>query len=221
MGRWMQISVLGAVVVGGGGGSIAALLVSRAASGNPPAAPAVDPPRPPASPPVVTELPDPQRLLAAAMTTVLTRAAAWARDHAGEPCPELAELDVAAPDPWGHPLQLTCAAQPADQMIGAISAGPDGIAGNSDDVVSWQLGPEVTEPVRGPRWVQAKADARPKPSRHHRDGTSAAGSTGPVTHPPGFMSIAPTTPPVDAGAATAAPPPDAGGDDIPAHRSRR
>jgi hypothetical protein len=265
MGRWMQISVLGAVVVGGGGGSIAALLVTPASSGGSSAAPASAAPASAApaidergrssrgiglgsgaeangargsdspragSAPVITELPpepvapDPVRLLTASMATVLTRAAAWARDHAGAPCPDLAALEVTATDPWGHPLQLTCAAQPDDQMMGAISAGPDGIPGNSDDVASWQLGPEVTEPVRGARWAQGKANARPKPPRHHRDGTAATDSIGPVTHPPGFMSTVrpPSAPPADAGSAaptTVAPPPDAGGDDIPAHRSRR
>jgi hypothetical protein len=180
------------------------------------------------------------------MTTVLTRFTAWARDHAGEPCPDLAALDVAAPDPWGRPLELTCSAQPADQMIGAVSAGPDGVAGNADDVVSWALGHEVTELVRGARWQPPKTlGTRSRPPRHRKDGSGATAS-GPVRHPSGSETLssiatagsstavgttgavtsshpgsgsgsAATTPPVK----PSAPASDAGTDDIPARRSPR
>jgi len=61
----------------------------------------------------------------------------------------------------GHPIEITCTDQPADQMIGAVSVGPDGARGTADDVGSWQLGREVTDVVRGARWVAAP----PKPER--------------------------------------------------------
>jgi hypothetical protein len=61
---------------------------------------------------------------------------------------------------------MTCTDQPANQTIGAISAGPDGTLGTADDVASWQLGREVTELVRGPRWVAAERPAvRPRPPK--------------------------------------------------------
>ena len=82
------------------------------------------------------------------------------------PCPSGHELaSFASPstvgmiDPWGHEIVVTCTAQPADQIVGAISAGPDGVVGSADDVVSWQLGPDVTEPIRGPRWAPAPEPA--------------------------------------------------------------
>ena len=50
-------------------------------------------------------------------------------------------------------MTVTCTDQPQQQVIGLVSAGPDGIAGNRDDVQSWMLGDEVTELLAGPRWV--------------------------------------------------------------------
>jgi hypothetical protein len=247
----MQFAVLGAAVVGCGGGGIAALLVSTSpdmSSPRPPigiasAAPGSVPPA--SSRPIVTELPDPtspdpRLVLATSMTTVLARFTVWARDHAGEPCPDIAALDVAGSDPWGHALELTCTAQPGDQMIGVISAGPDGIAGTHDDVVSWALGHEVTEPVRGARWKPSKTmGTRSRPPRHRKDGSGATGS-GPVTHPsePEALSLtpssiatrpspatsgAPTPPPASPPAPVkpSAPASDVGTDDIPARRSPR
>lgn len=55
-------------------------------------------------------------------------------------------------DSWGHPLAMTCTDQPGDQIVGAISGGPDGKLGTADDIASWQLGRDVTDLVRGGRW---------------------------------------------------------------------
>jgi hypothetical protein len=56
---------------------------------------------------------------------------------------------------------LTCTDQPGDQLIGTISDGPDGAPGTADDIASWQLGRDVTELVRGSRWVAAAAPPSP------------------------------------------------------------
>src|SRR5262249_58622031 len=79
----------------------------------------------------------------------------WAARHAGDGCPEAATLaklvDGGVDDPWGRPLAITCTDQPADQIIGVVSAGPDGVAGTRDDVESWTLGADVIDPIPGPR----------------------------------------------------------------------
>jgi hypothetical protein len=228
MGRGMQIAVFVAAVTGSVGGGLAALLASAGPL----------PPRPttvaaPTAPPVaagsalapvaaaVAPPADPRIALVASMKLVLTRVAGWARDHAGEPCPDLAALGVVAPDPWGHPLELTCSDQPADQIVGAVSAGPDGIAGSDDDIASWALGSEVTALVRGARWKPLAA-TRTRPGRHRRD--VATTSTAPVTRPaepvrplpPVTTTIA--APTAAAPAASIARPDPAVGDDIPTRR---
>jgi hypothetical protein len=78
----------------------------------------------------------------------------WAKDHAGAPCPTSAELGGGL-DPWGHAYALTCTEQPADQVIGIRSVGPDGAQGTDDDLASWTLDREVTALVRGTRWTVA------------------------------------------------------------------
>lgn len=97
------------------------------------------------------------------MAAVLGRFAAWAAAHRGAPCPDLAELgtETELSDPWGHRFALTCTGQPEDQIIGLISAGPDGTAGTADDVASWQLGRELTDRIRGPRWIAVTRIADP------------------------------------------------------------
>jgi hypothetical protein len=179
-GAW--IAVLGVVVVGGG---VAAVAVTRgdgtpgpitpAASpaadpvGKPAPPPAVAPvtaPAVPASPPApVAKPPDPNAALATAMKSVLTRFVAWSHDHAGAPCPGAAALGPAVQDPWGHPIELTCTDQPANQIIGAISAGPDGAPGTPDDLGSWQLGRDVSDVVHGARWVAAAPVPPVKPAK--------------------------------------------------------
>jgi serine/threonine-protein kinase len=91
----------------------------------------------------------------------------WSASHKGAPCPSVKELEPVVgaaklQDSWGRPVTVTCTDQPAQQIIGIVSAGPDGVAGNRDDVASWTLGDEVTELLAGPRWV-GKA-VRPKPA---------------------------------------------------------
>jgi tRNA A-37 threonylcarbamoyl transferase component Bud32 len=121
-----------------------------AVSGAP--SPAVSAESPPSPAP---RAPDPNAEVAAPAKDVMTRFVAWSRDHQGAPCPDIAALSDPPRDPWGHAFRLTCTDQPGDQIIGAISAGPDGTPGTTDDIASWQLGRDVTDSVRGARWVAA------------------------------------------------------------------
>ena len=146
----------------------------------PAVAPAVTPPAvtPPAvtpavvTPAVVTppEPADPSVALAAQMKTVLTSFLAWSQRHAGASCPRSSALGPAVQDPWGHAIEITCTDQPANQIVGAVSAGPDGARGTPDDVGSWQLGRDVSDAVHGPRWVSARSSSSsatrpPKPPK--------------------------------------------------------
>jgi serine/threonine-protein kinase len=106
--------------------------------------------------------------VAARTKDVLSLFVAWSRKHQGAPCPEITELVDAPRDPWAHVFRLTCAEQPADQIIGVISAGLDGTPSTADDIASWQLGREVTDCVRGTRWAAA-ALAPSKPLRIKRE----------------------------------------------------
>jgi len=99
--------------------------------------------------------------LAASMQRALTIVIAWSRTHAGAPCPTFAALGPAVNDPWGNPLEITCTDQPASQIVGVISAGPDGALGTQDDVGSWQLGRDITDIVRGARWTAGAASPPP------------------------------------------------------------
>lgn len=89
----------------------------------------------------------------------LGRFVRWSHRHAGARCPDAAALG-ARPDPWGHALLITCTDQPADQIAGVVSAGPDGVAGTRDDIESWTLGDAVTDPVRGARWRSSRTAGR-------------------------------------------------------------
>lgn len=105
------------------------------------------------------------------MKTILAGFAGWSHEHPGAPCPKASALASVVVDPWGNPIEVTCTDQPANQMIGAISLGPDGKPGTSDDIGSWQLGPAVTGAVRGARWVAAPPKP-PKPAvrpKHDED----------------------------------------------------
>lgn len=167
MGREMLMAVFGAVVVGSVGGGLAAWL---SPSGSPAARSPAPPgsasragqPAHPAHP--VAPPPDPHALLARQMRAVLTRFAEWSRGHAGAPCPDAGALGMIVLDPWGHAIELTCTDQPAGQSAGAISAGPEGIAGSADDVASWTLGREVTDLVRGARWTSPPAAVATPPA---------------------------------------------------------
>jgi hypothetical protein len=107
----------------------------------------------------------------------------WSRAHAGARCPDAAALGVAVLDPWGQPLRIVCADQPADQIAGVLSFGPDGVPGTGDDVLSWTLGSGVTDLVRGPRWGSTRhatmrpgAATRPTDPSMRPPGNAGAGS---------------------------------------------
>jgi serine/threonine-protein kinase len=116
---------------------------------------AVPPPPPPKEP-------EPKAQVAARMKDVMTRFAAWSRDHRGASCPDVTALGDPPDDPWGHAFRLTCTAQPDDQIVGVISAGPDGAPDTADDLASWALGRDVSELVHGPRWSASRAEAKPR-----------------------------------------------------------
>jgi hypothetical protein len=177
-------------------------------------------------------------VLVVQMQAVLARVAEWLRSHPGAPCPDAALLGIAALDPWGRPIELTCTDQPGDQIMGAISAGPDGIPGNNDDVKSWNLGPGVTQLVQGTRWKSTPLATKPPSAKRRRDASStsdriltiprtASAKPASTAHP---ERAAPPTAPATTlpGAAAASPPaakpsiappaPIDAGDDIPTRR---
>ena len=136
----------------------------------PVAAPVVAPPvaAPVVAPPPAPPPPDPAVELAERMKIQLGRFTEWAHDHEHAACPTSADLGAPVLDPWQHPLAITCTDQPANQIIGVVSSGPDGIAGNADDIGSWQLRRDVTDLVRGARWTAKPVPApAPTPPRPH------------------------------------------------------
>ena len=116
---------------------------------------AAAPPAPASTPAPVAPAPDPAITLASQMKAALAAFVTWSRTHAGDPCPPISALGDIPADPWGTPLTLTCTDQPANQVAGVISAGPDATLGTPDDRGSWQLAQDVTELVHGPRWAAA------------------------------------------------------------------
>jgi hypothetical protein len=123
--------------------------------------------------------------LVAQIKDALRRFVAWSHAHPGARCPDAAALGAAL-DPWGQPLRIVCSDQPADQVAGVLSYGPDGEPGTRDDVVSWALGADVTDLARGPRWSASRGmataagtggrhgGARPRPATVHRPSRPAA-----------------------------------------------
>jgi hypothetical protein len=243
----MQLAVVGAVIIGGVGGGLAALVASSAPSASvvyeADRAPATSAPRTPpagivapasvasavlqpaaAQPTILTTPPEatPQLMVATAMTAVLTRFASWARNHAGDPCPDMSELGITALDPWRRAIELTCSDQPAGQMIGAISAGPDGIIGNDDDIASWALGREVTEVVRGARWQSLQPSVtRSRSIQRRKEGSPAAPAPQPGEPASPSSTPAASTPssmPAIPAVRSATTRPADPGDDIPARR---
>jgi hypothetical protein len=212
MGRGMTIAVLCAAGVGSVGGGLLALQVSPESSSTQSAARSIGDhattlaasPKPPVTAQPITPS-DPHAALVAQIQAVLRRVPEWTRTHPRAACPDVATLGVTAIDPWGREIELTCTDQPADQILGAISAGPDGIRGNLDDVESWNLGPTVTQLVQGRRWTSPSTAATPplatKPARSKRRNDSSSnsdrGSTQGVASTPGATSTA--APPIDAG----------------------
>jgi serine/threonine-protein kinase len=189
--RGLVIGAVVAVVVIGGG--VAAFTSTRSdgpvsnapgkgepAAGSAIAAKPMPVPVPPPAPeplaptqPAPPAAPDPDAALAKQMKVALSGFVAWSHSHPGAPCPVASALGEPVEDPWGHPLELTCTDQPANQIAGAISAGPDGELGTADDIGSWQLAREVTEAIRGPRWVATRPavtiEAKPaRPSKPNR-----------------------------------------------------
>jgi len=168
-GAAVLVAVVAIAVVGGGKPEGA----RTAANTTPPpvaadAAVAVTPPVKPADPPVqpIDPQPDSRADMIKRVTTVAAGFVKWSAKHKDAACPQAKELAFFVggasrlQDSWGHPLAVTCSDQPAQQMIGIVSAGPDGIAGNKDDMQSWLLGDEVTDLLAGPRWVGKQV--RPK-----------------------------------------------------------
>jgi hypothetical protein len=119
--------------------------------------------------------PDPTSVATTQLEAALDALARWASTHAGAPCPTPDALGLAK-DPWAHPLRVTCTQQPADQLAGVTSAGPDGAFGTADDVVSWRLA-DAAKKVHGSRWAQAQTapprDVTVKPSGAKAGSTAA------------------------------------------------
>lgn len=132
----------------------------QAAAGGASAGPAMPVPTgaPPSAVPVAGS-PDRRTLLVVQIQQALLRFLAWSHAHPGARCPDAAALGVAELDPWGQPLRIVCADQPVDQIAGVVSFGPDGVPGTDDDVLSWTLGKDITDLVRGPRWATRPARA--------------------------------------------------------------
>ena len=103
-----------------------------------------------AVPPPATVDPRPAQARAA-LRALLAAFPRWAAEHPGAACPTSAALGGGL-DPWGRAYELTCTDQPADQVVGARSRGPDGAVGTDDDLVSWTLD-DAMKLARGARWI--------------------------------------------------------------------
>jgi hypothetical protein len=124
------------------------------------------PPAPPAAPPAPPADERPAKTKAE-LANVVAAFVTWSAAHAGAPCPKVDEVTGrASVDGWGHPLVMTCTDQPADQIVGVVSSGPDGKAGTNDDIASWRLDRAVTDSIRGARWTaKPTTTSRPKTKR--------------------------------------------------------
>ncbi|MGH9884160.1 MAG: serine/threonine protein kinase, partial [bacterium] len=163
----------------------AAVAVTLLRGGHEPAAASVVAPSPPSSP-IIAPAPTPRPLdprpddARAELRAMLAAFAHWSETHAAAICPTAAELG-AARDPWQHPYAVTCTDQPADQVVGVRSAGPDGAMETDDDIVSWTL-EDALKLARGPRWKPVIAPAAtplPPPPRRGQ-----LGSQPPSKRPP-------------------------------------
>lgn len=169
-----------------------------------------------ASPAAVPPSPEAHAALVAQVKDTLRRFVAWSHAHPGARCPDAAALGATL-DPWGQPLRIVCSDQPADQVAGVLSYGPDGQPGTRDDVVSWALGADVTDLARGPRWSASRGMVTPGGGRHGgaRPGPRANASYPPLAtgaRPPATAPL-PSRPPA-AGAGSS----DTDGDGIPDRR---
>jgi eukaryotic-like serine/threonine-protein kinase len=162
-------------------GAIATVVVSR---GQPASSEVAT--RPPAPVALVTEPPTPEPVrepqpipaprprAIADLRALLVAFSAWARGHAGSPCPTASELVGGGVDPWGHAYEVTCTEQPVDQIVGARSNGPDGVKGTADDLMSWTFDDAVTL-ARGPRWGDgSRPMVEPEPAAQETRGKSSS-----------------------------------------------
>lgn len=190
-----------------------------AATGAPPAAanlPAASAaPTAAASPAAAPPSPEARAALVAQIQDTLRRFVAWSHAHPGARCPDAAALGAGL-DPWGQPLQIVCSDQPADQVAGVLSYGPDGEPGTRDDVVSWALGADVTDLARGPRWSASRGMAPSSGGRHGgaRPGPRANPGSRPLATGAAPRATAPLPPKPAAGAGSN----DTDGDGIPDRR---
>ena len=154
----MRVSSSGAVQVTSRPGVAAPML---APAPTPPAVERTITPNKPSDPRVTTANQQLRRALAGFRR--------WSELHPTAGCPNANELSnfVAGGliDPWGTTLVVTCTGQPANQIVGVISNGPDGIVGSRDDIASWNLGGDATDVVRGDRWAPAPPKPMPMPPR--------------------------------------------------------
>jgi hypothetical protein len=128
----------------------------------------IAPPEHPVVPPA-----DPRADMTKRMLTVIAGFLKWSSAHKGAPCPSAKDLGVNVADSWGHPMSITCTDQPANQTIGIVSSGPDGVAGSRDDIASWTMPTDVTDVIAGSRWV-AKKPGGPRPGGTTRPGSTAS-----------------------------------------------
>ena len=168
--RRRRAAMLAGLAVCATGGVIAlAVLVGGAGPANHRASPAAPPTAgTTAGSAHAADTPDSRSQVAARMKDVLAWFVAWSPAHRGAPCPDAADLRTLPPDPWGQAFRLTCTAQPNTQIVGVISSGPDRRPDTADDIASWQLDREVTDLVRGERWVSAPP-VSPTPAAERRD----------------------------------------------------
>jgi hypothetical protein len=168
-----------------------------------------------ASPAAVPPSPEARAALVAQIKDTLRRFIAWSHAHPGARCPDAAGLGAGL-DPWGQPLQIVCSDQPADQVAGVLSYGPDGEPGTRDDVLSWALGADVMDLARGPRWSASRGMAASGGGRHGgpRPGprTNASSSPPAGTAPRATAPLLPRPPAAGAGSN------DTDGDGIPDRR---
>lgn len=196
-----------AVIVGStAGGALALRREPARLPVPPPASRAATPPAsaPAGATPAAPVSPDPRAVAVAQIQAAAIRFVTWSHDHPGARCPDAAAIGAAAPDPWSHSLRVLCADQPADQIAGILSLGPDGLPGTADDVASWALGPEVTDLLHGAPWGSSQSVSAKRP------GGPAPHGAGP-RRPSGMPSNQPS-------ASTGAGGSDTNGDGIPDRR---
>jgi serine/threonine protein kinase len=86
--------------------------------------------------------PDAAKVTGDRIAAVMKSLGDWATAHPHAVCPMLDDLGTAdaRADGWGHTLVISCDDHSGVRMATVRSAGPDGVAGTSDDVLSSSLG---------------------------------------------------------------------------------